>query len=384
MKKYLYLDESGNSGLHFSKEGVSKYFVVAGILFEESNSDNLINLSRLISKKYFSNSEIKSSNIGNDIKRRKEILNEIIKGDFHIYAIIFNKQSIFKNGLKYKRSFYKYLNKIAYKTMYDLIPSLSIRADEHGSKEFMESFSLYISKNFKTSHLFSKSDFKFENSKSNPITQIADFVAGTIAKHYENELDPKEILFPIINSNKLLPIQFWPKQEYGNTKQSEDERLFPYTDLDNIIFDISQRSSKVFIDENSSSKNEEILLQVETCKIFLFNSTYGNRGKYIPTTVIVNQLNIDKKRITEKQFGRTVIGPLRDSNVFITSNTNGYKLITSEADLREFIKYFDHFIKPMIKRIKKYRETILIASQNQIDFLDSKDYDYLKIIMENV
>lgn len=181
MNKVCYFDESGNSGLDFSKSGNSSHFILGGVIVKDSDCASLQVLREKISAKYFSGNEIKSSNVGKDDERRLRILSELLEGDYLIHSMVFNKKLIFGNGLKYKKSFYKYLNKLAYRGLYTAFPDIKIVADQHGSKEFMKGFSTYIEKNYKSQDLFNKTDFIFEDSKHNSLIQIADFIIGTIA-----------------------------------------------------------------------------------------------------------------------------------------------------------------------------------------------------------
>ena len=78
MKLKCYFDESGNSGLDFTKKEVSSHFILAGILVNEMNLEKLEALSRQISITHFQGSEIKSSKVGDNDNRRLKILEEIL------------------------------------------------------------------------------------------------------------------------------------------------------------------------------------------------------------------------------------------------------------------------------------------------------------------
>ncbi|MDL5247400.1 DUF3800 domain-containing protein [Leptospira weilii] len=385
MNRVCYFDESGNSGLDFLKSGNSSHFILGGVIVKDSDCESLQALREKISAKYFSGNEIKSSNVGKDDERRLRILSELLEGNYLIHSMVFNKKLIFGNGLKYKKSFYKYLNKLAYRGLYTAFPDIKIVADQHGSKEFMKGFSTYIEKNYKSQDLFSKTDFIFEDSKHNSLIQIADFIIGTIARYYEETVRSKkgqEFIDILISSGKLLPIRTWPEVS-DRTYEPFKEVLFETSKIDEKVFQISLRNADLFISENVKNYDELVQVQVATCRALVFYATTGKRFKHILRARLVEQINAgNRKRITDKQFGRSIIGPLRDANVLISSNMDGYKLIACESDLREFIGYFDHFIRPMLKRIKSYRETILYATENKIDIIGDKQYDYLKRILE--
>ncbi|UOG62632.1 DUF3800 domain-containing protein [Leptospira noguchii] len=385
MNHVCYFDEFGNSGLDFSKNGNSSHFILGGVIVKDSDHKSLEALREKISVKHFSGNEIKSSNVGKDDERRFRILGELLEGNYLIHCMVFNKKLIFGNGLKYKKSFYKYLNKLAYRSLYTAFPNIKIVADQHGSKEFMKGFSIYIEKNYKSKDFFSKTEFIFEDSKHQSLIQIADFMIGTIARYYEETVTSKnrqQFLDILISSGKLLPIRTWP--EISDRKYEPfKELLFERSEIDEKVFQISLRNADLFISENVKNDDELVQFQVATCRTLVFYATTSKRFEHISTPRLVEQINAgNRKRINDKQFGRSIIGPLRDANVLISSNKDGYKLIACESDLREFIQYFDHFIRPMLKRIKSYRETMLYATENKIDIIGDKQYDYLKHILE--
>jgi len=379
MKLKCYFDESGNSGLDFTKQGVSSHFILAGILVNEMNLEKLKALSRQISIKHFQGSEIKSSKVGDNDNRRLKILEEILAGDFFIHAIVFDKRKIFSKGLRYKKSFYKYFNRIAYKSLYLSFPNLEIIADQTGSKEFMDSFQKYILKNYTNRDLFGNAEFSFSDSKGNPLTQLADFIVGSLARCYDSSIISErkdEILHTLVVSTKMLPIQEWPERDQDISKLLD---LNIESEVDTQVYNLSKKYAKLFVESNSKNNEEYVPEQVETVKILLFNSLYGRREEYIPTKEIINLINVKSRLSVEaKPFGRCVIGPLRDAGVLIASNTSGYKLVTTLTDLIQFVQYFDHFIKPMLERIKNYRNIVLTGTLNKIDILEHEKFEYLK------
>ena len=143
-----YLDEFGNFGFRFNRPNVSTHFLVGGIVFDDVNLAALDALSEQIANRHFQGSEIKSSKIADDDTRRLNILNELLAGDFYIYAMVFDKRRMTGKGLRQKRSFIKFLNRKAYENLAISYDSIRIVADEHGGKEFMDSFRAYVDTNF--------------------------------------------------------------------------------------------------------------------------------------------------------------------------------------------------------------------------------------------
>ena len=85
--RYAYIDEFGSFGFDFSKEGTSKYFILSEVIVKSENLSELNDSISLLRKKYFSNSEMKSSNIGSNEKRRMLLITELLKLKFKLIKI---------------------------------------------------------------------------------------------------------------------------------------------------------------------------------------------------------------------------------------------------------------------------------------------------------
>lgn len=114
-KIVAYIDEYGESGFQLDKPNVSTHFIITAIIVEEKDVQELTDKTSDIRKKYFQIGEIKSSKVGRNHTRRKLILNDIIKLPFRVFAFVVDKKLIYQqSGLRYKSSFYKFLNNIVY------------------------------------------------------------------------------------------------------------------------------------------------------------------------------------------------------------------------------------------------------------------------------
>ncbi|MBM7692477.1 hypothetical protein JOC77_001907 [Peribacillus deserti] len=209
---YAFIDEFGNYGFDFEKKDVSTHFIIAAILVEVSNKEMLEQKIEIIRRKYFQTGEMKSSKIKNSHRRRIQILSEIKELPFQLYAYVIDKTKIRETGgLGYKKSFFKYLNNLLYKDLYKTFEELQLVADEHGSKEFMQEFKTYV-KRKSIPDLFNFSTFGFNDSKSDILLQLADLLAGTIAKGYDKQqLTDEYKSFHSILKNRIIRINYWPK-----------------------------------------------------------------------------------------------------------------------------------------------------------------------------
>ncbi len=72
---YAFIDESGAFGGDTRNPSVNKYFIITSIIFEQKDLVTARNIVEEICKKEFSGSEMKSSGIGSNSKRRLKVLN---------------------------------------------------------------------------------------------------------------------------------------------------------------------------------------------------------------------------------------------------------------------------------------------------------------------
>ena len=95
---YIYIDESGDLG---TKQGSSKYFIMAAIKVEDSKKlDKTIKKSRRESKKkMLSSAEIKGGNLPYELKIK--ILKKLKNLDYEAFIIVFDKSNRYKIGYEY-------------------------------------------------------------------------------------------------------------------------------------------------------------------------------------------------------------------------------------------------------------------------------------------
>lgn len=383
MKNQLaYIDEYGDSGLDFSNKGTSKLFIVSSIIIDEKNIHEIESLLEIIRARHFQKGEIKSSTIANNNPRRSRILSEICKLDFHIFSIIIDKQALKGEGFNYHQSFYKFLHGLLDRELFKTFPDILVVSDEHGGKEFMSGFIKYIESKHMPD-LFSQSEFKFSNSKSNLILQLADFITGTLSKCYEGKNKTKIASdFLSIIKDKIIEIRFWPLN-YRPLAYN------PQTDCVNYnpnIADLGLNLAMQFLNENAKSKTPAIIDQCSCLNYLLFYFRNINPEKYVFTKEIIRHIEANRpgSKISMHYFRSKIIAKLRDFNVLISSTPSGYKLPANKNDLYDFIKHSNSYIQPMIDRVLKCQKVIKLATKNDIDVLNHEELKYLYIIRNSI
>jgi len=372
-----FADEFGNNSFEFDTQGT--HFIIATIICKNENLKKLHSDIEAIRKKHnFQTGEMKSSGVGKNHSRRKRVLEDIAQMDIAIYAVIVDKRLLSGKGFSIKKSFYKYLNNLLYKELYRTFSSLELYVDEHGGNDFMIEFKKYVEKNHER-NLFSGSDFIIQNSEQSYYIQLADFVAGTLGyifdelKKSDHSEEFEKILKPKISS-----LNFFPKEYSFNEllETNVDETFDPK------IAEVSYNRIQSFIEKESGTDQQKVD-QISFLKLLLLFQRANAKNRYISTTEIFNHLNQSRyENLKEEYFRTKIVGNLRDQGVLIASSRNGYKIPSCSKDLDNFINHGKRIVLPMLNRIKEARETIKLATNNELDILDKEIFIELKELFE--
>lgn len=370
--KCVFIDESGDTSIEIEKSGVSRWYVLVAIIVNSEQIRHVEKILQLISKERFGGTEIKSSNVGGNTVRRKKILTDMSNIDFQYYAYIVDKQKIYKDsGLQYKQSFYKYLNGNLYERLFKPITNIQIYADHHGRSDFMSSFQTYFKKRFKLPLLESEI-FHYSDSKENSLIQLADFIAGTIARHL-NGKDSSDLVQQI--ASKKLFTYMWPPTI---SKSEELDKLDHSAKYNQIIREQSVRLAKEFIYKYVDSPVSETQTKVKTLEYLLYRF-FTNPEDYVFSEEILEHLSkVGLEDITKHVLRSGIIAPLRDTGVVIASCNKGYKIPNKSSDMRQFVKTVDGVVIPYIQRLNSAREIMLVASNGEYDIVSSEEFPKLR------
>lgn len=377
-EKIAFIDEFGTNSFAFGKQDVSSHLIITCVLIKKSEENQVKIELEKIRQDNFQQSEIKSSLVGNDDSRRLKILSELILCDFQILTLVIDKRKLEGEGFGFKPSFYKFLNGLIYNDLYKVFADVDVIMDEHGHEKFMNSFITYIRKKHPTDLFSQLNEIRFENSKSNVLIQLADFISGTFARVYdETKKSPLGDNFLKVLRRRIGIIKFFP--------QSYDRFVYDYSNTDKIvdpkIDELSLHRANDFINRYESDSDSTRKLQVRTLKLLrLYRQTIGF-SRYIPTKEILEHLNYGRTEIITEYFFRTnIIAKLRDKDVLIASSKNGYKLPVSMADLYDFLNHGSTVTIPLLHRMKRCIEMIKVATGE--DITDKENYKELRQILQ--
>ncbi|MBM7651058.1 DUF3800 domain-containing protein [Neobacillus cucumis] len=379
--QYAFIDEFGDYRFDFDKGNGSSHFIIVSILLKESNKQYLEYELGQISQKYFQTGTIDTSIVDDAPTQTLQLINDLKDLPFSIYAYVIDKRKIREDhGILFKTPFLKYLNRKIYDDLNRTFEQLDLASDEHESKLFLREFKNYIQTR-SIPDLFNYSTFGFNHTQSELLLQLANLVTKILATGYERNLYSEQYRsFSKIFKSKIAAINLLPL-DYKNflfDYQAEHDRAKD----DEIIIKQAVNLAYKYIEKHRKSEEEEERLRLDFIKFLLFNLK-ENPDEYVYTEEILDNLNaIRDVKLTPHSFRSTIVSKLRDRGLLIASSNKGYKLPVSLNDLYDFVNLSSLTIHPMIQRIAKCRDQILLATNNEIDILEQKEYDYLKRIID--
>jgi hypothetical protein len=373
---YAFVDEYGQPSLAVENEGVTTFFIVTALLVEATELDRLRQGVELIRSTEFGLGEMKSSGVGPNIARRERILERLATLGLRSYTLAVDKRELTgAPGLRFRRSFLKYVNRKLYERLFRAFDQVLLIADEHGSAEFMEGFRRYAVRRLPL-QLFGNSSFDFGDSRSEVLLQAADFVAGSWAR----VLDPKKAAGDSVGVLQLLQtvsvsIEVWPP-----ATQVAVEKGAPAADHDRAVAEFCWRQAVLFVREHENEEETpfELAVQIELVNLLLFEVQFGRPAAYVGTRRLRSRLRqVLSGDISERAI-RNAVSRLRDGGVVIATSPRGYKIPVSVADVASFVRHANSIVPPMLSRVAKARSDLLLASRGELDILQADEFDQLR------
>lgn len=383
-KVYAFTDESGSFGWDLDNKNTSTHFIITAIIVRESDVDAVRTAVADIRDKYFPNGEIKSSRIKRSHQeRRKKIIEETLPIPYKIFSVVVEKKLLEDSrGLRFKQSFYKFMNNIVHKELRAAFKNLVVVADEIGGSDYMQSFCKYVEEHSEIPNLYGDSEFSFQNSKTEVIVQLADLISGTLSFLYdEHKKDASVPNYQEILKDKIIRIEQYPKT-YVNYNL---ERCAIASEYDKDIAEICLHQAVDFINKYKDDTDELRQAQLIVLKYLLFRFMNNDTRAYIPTSELLNQLEWTKYgKISVQTFRKEMIGGMRDARVIISGSHHkkGYKIPSKKSEIEDFLNHDISIILPMLGRLKKCRDTIKLGTYGEVDLYQLDAYKELQTFMK--
>lgn len=376
-RRHVFVDESGDPSLEVDKEGVSDYFVLTAVLVEGLELADTTGAAWAIIRKYFPSGEMRSRTVGHNTARRMAILQDLATLNIRHYSQVIDKSGVFgDSGLRFKKSFLKFVHRTVYQNLARAFSDLHVVADEHGRSDFMLEFARYLHDRL-PERLFETSTFQFANSATNSLIQVADMICGSISRAYAGK-DPIETLAPIRRVTIL--IDEWPPRLPSVVSTAGSEEASKY---DHMVRAQALRAADSFIDERSESSDPQTQAEVAVVRFLLYHFRAADPEEYVHTARIHSHLASKGFDMSER-LCRQAIGRLRDHGVFIASSSRGIKIPFAVRDLWDFAHQVDSKVTPYLKRLRITRDHFLMASGGDLDIVSETEHPALFALLKKL
>ncbi|TAL22726.1 MAG: DUF3800 domain-containing protein, partial [Nitrospirae bacterium] len=129
--------------------------------------------------------------------------------NFFYFGIIIDKNKLYGKGFKIKESFYKYTCSLVFENAKPYLRDAVIIIDGSGSKSFRMQLQQYLKKKMNQGDDRLIRKIKLQDSGKNNLLQLADIVAGSIARSFTSKTDSK--LYRKVIKHREIYVQVWPK-----------------------------------------------------------------------------------------------------------------------------------------------------------------------------
>ena len=179
---YIYLDESGDPGFKF-EHGSSSHFIIALAVFADQldAEDTALRIKRLRQSLGLKESfEFKFNKMSN--AHRYQFMTAVREAPFSIRALVVDKRGFQNNPLVGRKdTFYQHFVAQLLAWNSAAIRNATLRVDGQGEREFKKAFQSNLRQSIAAGAL---KKLTFVNSKGDNLIQLADMLAGSIARKY--------------------------------------------------------------------------------------------------------------------------------------------------------------------------------------------------------
>jgi hypothetical protein len=181
VSQVVFIDDAGDPGFKF-EHGSSEHFVITCLIFDDNLVAEEVSLYMKKLKRslgWSDGCEFKFNKTNKETIR--SLLASIANFDFRIRVICVHKPSIYSRQLRSNQdSFYNYMIRL----VLQMTPNLrhaSVKLDGRSGREYKKGATTYFRKQLNTNDI-KVSKFKFVDSRSDNLIQLADLVAGAVLR----------------------------------------------------------------------------------------------------------------------------------------------------------------------------------------------------------
>ncbi|PMD87231.1 hypothetical protein BWI97_25880 [Siphonobacter sp. BAB-5405] len=182
------------------------------------------------------------------------------------------------------------------------------------------------------------------------LLQAADFIAGTLARCYDETVRSAQAnAFIHVLKPNISFIRYWPEPFSSYTTSLAEQSETYNKELAELSINLAQD----FINRHTRIGSPQHQDQLSCLHYLVLYFRTISADKYISSRELIQHIEGQRgSSISLHYFQARVIAPLRDAGVLIASSSKGYKLPASEQDLYSFINHSNTIIQPMLPESK--------------------------------
>lgn len=369
--KTVYLYENGNLCLDRAQTGATANFIVSAVIVEPADERSLSDAVQAIRSAELEGAQLEAKAVGHGTRFR--ILRRLLEESFQVMYVLLNKNELYLDGGRPAgESVLNAVNKTLFGMLQRSCESLRIVFDAERSAQFLPGFKRYIEG--RGGLLFSPYQFDQKDSGRCDLLQLSDFVAGTLKLASEQGAPKHHAAYLNFLRDKITCRTVFPRsyEEYLTQAVAETQNF------DGRIAQWSIRAAVDYVWEHEDSNVPEELNRVIVTDRLLFQLQV-DPGKYLGTSDLRKLIrNTSGYDYSDPQFRAQVIAPLRDAGLLISSSARGYKIPLTVEEVLSYSLHTLQMVYPMLERLKKCRDAVLEATNNELDILEQPQYENIR------
>jgi len=185
----VFVDESGDLGFKFDR-GSTRFFTIGLVVFEDSRAALACQQAVESLKERLGLPASYEFHFHNDSHdRRLALLGTVARQDFSCYTFTLDKTSprLTGPGFKYRSPSYKWVCRIALENAASDLQGATVIIDGSGERRFRQQIKDYLRRELNSEQRQKIRGVRVSRSSSDPLIQLADYVAGVTNRLYEGK-----------------------------------------------------------------------------------------------------------------------------------------------------------------------------------------------------
>ena len=184
----VFIDDSGDAGFKLDK-GSSPYFVIVLVIFDdELEAEKTAVAIKELRRKLGFPEDVEFKFFKSKHSTREAFLKTISPFTFRVRSLVVDKAKIHSDELRNsKNSFYSYIIKMVLKHSDGSILDAKVKIDGSGDRTFRRNFMTYLRRELNSADRKIMDHCRLVDSQSNVLIQMADMIAGTIRRSYDED-----------------------------------------------------------------------------------------------------------------------------------------------------------------------------------------------------